>query len=68
MTNRLLCERLPPTRSVSQRRRSETALREDFPPQATGVSAALATKERHPKGGHRGREAKKFIFPNLRVC
>ncbi|WP_334873769.1 hypothetical protein [Nostoc sp.] len=26
------------------------ALREGFPEQATGVSAALATQERHPKG------------------
>ncbi|WP_375477572.1 hypothetical protein [uncultured Nostoc sp.] len=26
----------------------EAALREGFPPQATAVSAALATQERHP--------------------
>ncbi|MCC5635585.1 NACHT domain-containing protein [Nostoc sp. CHAB 5844] len=28
----------------------ETALREGFPPQATALASALATKERHPKG------------------
>ncbi|MEH2084869.1 MAG: hypothetical protein V7K89_34330 [Nostoc sp.] len=44
-------------------RYSEPALREGFPPQATGVNdsealaspraSALATQERHPKGGRR---------------
>ncbi|MEH2286602.1 hypothetical protein [Nostoc sp.] len=36
-------------------RRSEPALRQGFPPQATGVSdsEALATQEPHPKRGRR---------------